>query len=512
MTAPRSAVLAALAAALVACESPPPLETGGVTAGWPVYGGDAGGSRHSPLDQINRDNVRFLKEAWRIRTGDLDVDPPPPGHMAFQSTPILVGGLLVLPTPLGRVLALDPETGAERWRFDATVESRRYPEFTSRGVAAWSDPAAPPGAPCRERIFAATIASRLYAIDATDGKRCTQFGASGEVSLREGVGEIDGFEYQISSPPTMAGDLVVVGSAIADNRRVAMPKGIVRAYDARSGALAWAWDPIPRSSADPAYAEWRSEDAARVGAANAWSILSYDAARDLVFVPTGSASPDFYGGERKGANQWANSVVALRAADGSLAWAFQVVHHDLWDYDVPAQPTLVRVRRDGRRSACRGPGHQDGNALPPRSRDGSAAVPGRGAPGTQERRAGRGDVADAAVPDPAAPARAPAASRPRMPSASRPGIAEGAATAIAAASQRRDLHAAEPARNPHLSRERRRNGLGQRRLRLQERASLREHEPRRSRRHADPRATSSRLRAPRRRRSSSGRCSARPTP
>jgi quinoprotein glucose dehydrogenase len=346
---PRSSALVALAGALLfGCESPPPLEPGGITAGWSVYASDAGGSRHSPLDQINRGNVRFLKEAWRIRTGDLDADPPPPGHMAFQSTPILVGDLLVLPTPLGRVLALDPETGAERWRFDATVESRRYPEFTARGVAAWSDATAPAGGPCRERIFAATIASRLYAIDAADGKRCAGFGANGEVSLREGVGEIDGFEYQISSPPTVAGDLVVVGSAIADNRRVTMPKGIVRAYDARSGALVWAWDPIPRSNADPAYAEWRSEDAARVGAANAWSILSYDAARDLVFVPTSSPSPDYYGGERIGSNRYANSVVALHARSGEVAWSFQAVHHDLWDYDVPAQPVLATIEQDGR--------------------------------------------------------------------------------------------------------------------------------------------------------------------
>jgi quinoprotein glucose dehydrogenase len=314
---------------------------------WPVYGGDAGGTRYSPLADVTRENVGTLREAWRIRTGDLDADPPPPGHMAFQATPILVGGLLVLPTPLGRVLALDPATGAERWRFDATVESRKYPEFTSRGVAQWTDAGAAPDAVCRVRIFAATVESRLFAIDAATGRRCEGFGAGGEVSLREGVGPIDGFEFTISSPPLVAGDLVVVGSAIADNRRIAMPKGIVRAYDARSGALAWAWDPIPRSGEDPAFQEWKSEQAARVGAANAWSILSYDAARDLVFVPTSSPSPDYFGGERLGGNRYANSVVALRAKSGQVAWHYQTVHHDLWDYDVPAQPVLTEVVRDG---------------------------------------------------------------------------------------------------------------------------------------------------------------------
>jgi quinoprotein glucose dehydrogenase len=315
--------------------------------GWGVYGGDAAGTRFTPLADVTPANVEGLREAWRIRTGDLDVVPPPPGHMAFQATPILVEGLLVLPTPLGRVLALDPVTGTERWRFDATVESRKYPEFTSRGVAAWTDASAAADAPCRTRIFAATIESRLFSIDAKSGARCPAFGDGGEVSLREGVGTIDGFEFTISSPPLVAGDLVVVGSAIGDNRRVTMPRGIVRAYDARSGRLAWAWDPIPRSGEDPMFQEWQSEQAARVGAANAWSILSYDAARDLVFVPTSSPSPDYFGGERLGSNRYANSVVALRAKTGEIAWHYQTVHHDLWDYDVPAQPVLTEVVRDG---------------------------------------------------------------------------------------------------------------------------------------------------------------------
>jgi len=315
---------------------------------WPVYGHDAGGSRYSPLAGITRENVARLREAWRIRTGDLDVEPPPPRHMAFQATPILVGGLLVLPTPLGRVLALDPETGAERWRFEADFEDRRFSEFTSRGVAAWTDAAAAAGAACRVRIFAATVESRLFALDAASGRRCEAFGTHGEVSLREGVGELRPWDYTISSPPLVAGDLVVVGSAMSDNQRVEMPSGIVRAYDARSGRLVWAWDPIPRHGEDPGSREWRSEQAARVGAANAWSILSYDAARALVFVPTSSPSPDYYGGERLGSNRYANSVVALHAKTGTVAWHYQTVHHDLWDYDLPAQPVLTEIVRDGR--------------------------------------------------------------------------------------------------------------------------------------------------------------------
>ena len=152
-----------------ACTDEPSLHLGGGVAGWPFYGGNAGGERYSPLDQIDRGNAADLEVAWQIRTGDLDVDPPPPGHMAFQATPILVEGRLILPTPLGHVLALDPETGRELWRFDATFPERRFPEFTSRGVASFVDSTLDESALCRIRIFAATLESRLYAIDARTG-------------------------------------------------------------------------------------------------------------------------------------------------------------------------------------------------------------------------------------------------------------------------------------------------------------------------------------------------------
>jgi quinoprotein glucose dehydrogenase len=329
------------------CERARELPVGGVVAGWPAYGSDAGGTRYSPLDQLHPGNVGDLELAWSIRTGDLDAEPPPPLHMAFQATPILVDGLLVLPTPLGRVLALDPETGEQVWRFTTTVQGHEYPEYTSRGVATWLDDRSEPGTHCRRRIFAATVESRLFAIDGRSGALCLDFGSDGEVSLREGVGELRPWDYATSSPPVIAGDLVIVGSAIGDNQRVDAPRGVVRAYDARSGALQWTWDPIPRRPDDPAHPGWTPEAARRTGAANAWAPLSVDAERDLLFVPTSSPSPDYYGGERPGDNRYANSVVALRASTGEVAWHYQVVHHDLWDYDVPAQPTLTTVRRGG---------------------------------------------------------------------------------------------------------------------------------------------------------------------
>jgi len=342
------ALLLALAAAALACGAPPAVPRDGPVAGWPTYGADPGGRRYSPLEQIRPGNVEHLEEAWRIRTGDLDAEPPPPEHMAFQATPIVVDGLLVLPTPLGRILALDPHTGEEVWRFDATVQGHEYPEFTSRGVATWVDRRASPGDRCRRRIVAATVESRLFALDAATGALCTSFGRGGEVDLREGVGELHPWDYTISSPPVVVEDLVVVGSAIGDNQRVEAPRGIVRAYDARTGDLRWAWDPIPRGPEDPGWAAWDAEGARLTGAANAWAPLAVDEERGLVFVPTSSPSPDYYGGHRPGPNRYANSVVALRAATGRVVWHFQAVHHDLWDYDVPAQPTLTSVHREGR--------------------------------------------------------------------------------------------------------------------------------------------------------------------
>ena len=164
-----------LSSALTGCTDEYSLPLGGTIAGWPVYGGNAGGERYSRVDQIDPSNAADLEIAWQIRTGDLDADPPPPGHMAFQATPILVDGRLILPTPLGRILALDPESGRELWRFDATIKERRYPEFTSRGVASFVDPKLDANAPCQIRILAATVESRLYAIDARTGLSCTGY-------------------------------------------------------------------------------------------------------------------------------------------------------------------------------------------------------------------------------------------------------------------------------------------------------------------------------------------------
>jgi len=306
-------------------------------SGWTAYGGDAAGTRYSELKQVTRENVTSLKPAWTHHTGALSPESKLNEKAAFESTPILADGSLYLTTPFNQVIALDPETGVERWKYDPKVDrSRGYSEVTSRGVASWIDFEAPSGATCKVRIYEGTIDARLIALDSKTGKPCADFGDGGTVDLTRGVGYGPEFrgDYQVTSAPTIVGHMLITGSSIGDNGAVDMPRGVVRAYDARTGALQWTWDPIP----------WAEKQQVRTGAANAWSTFAADPARDLVFVPTGSASPDYYGGARPGDDKWANSVVALKASTGAFVWGFQVVHHDLWDYDVPSQPTLVEYQ------------------------------------------------------------------------------------------------------------------------------------------------------------------------
>lgn len=303
-------------------------------AGWSTYGGDAGGTRYSPLEQVTRTNVARLRVAWSYHTGALEPESALNEKAAFEATPILVDGTLYLSTPYNQVIALDPGSGIEKWTYDPNVDrSHGYSEVSSRGVAAWTDSKTTDGAPCKLRIFEGTLDGRLMALDGKTGKPCVDFGTRGAADLTRGVVYGSDFrgDYQVTSAPTVVGDLVITGSSIADNGAVDMPRGVVRAYDTRTGALRWTWDPIP----------WAEKQQVRTGAANAWSTFAADPARDLLFIPTGSASPDYYGGARPGDNKWANSVVALKASTGAFVWGFQVVHHDLWDYDVASQPALI---------------------------------------------------------------------------------------------------------------------------------------------------------------------------
>ena len=277
--------------------------TGPADSTWPSYGNDPGGGRYSTLAQINRSNVAQLQVAWTHRTGALQPETPLNKKAAFEATPILVEGKLFLSTPFNQVIALDPGTGAKLWEHDVKLDrARTTSEVTSRGVSAWRDTMSAPGAACRLRIFMGTLDARLVALDGETGTPCGGFGVNGQVDLTRGVDLRDLGQYQVTSAPAIAGDLVIVGSSIGDNRAVDVERGIVRAFDARSGALRWSWDPIP-GPATP-----RRAPAPATRGRRCRSI----AERGLVFVPTGSPSPDHYGGVRKGDNRWANSVVALQ--------------------------------------------------------------------------------------------------------------------------------------------------------------------------------------------------------
>jgi quinoprotein glucose dehydrogenase len=250
----------------------------------------------------------------------------------FEATALFVEDSLIFCSPFNEVIALDPGTGAQKWQHDPKVSSTARPgnRYVCRGVAYWVDDQMAEGAACRSRIFMGTNDVRLIALDAKTGVPCADFGTGGEVKIEIGKQLAWPGEFQITSAPVVSRGVVIVGSSISDNVRVDAPLGTVRAFDARTGRPRWSWDPLVHDGID-------------AGHANVWAPMSADEERGLVFLPTTSPSPDFWGGKRPGGNAHANSVVALRAETGELVWSFQTVHHDVWDYDLPAQPTLTRV-------------------------------------------------------------------------------------------------------------------------------------------------------------------------
>ena len=324
-------------------------------SGWSAYGGDAYGTRFSPLIDITPENVRELRIAWTFRTGELGQGVKDWTRSAFEATPILYKKTLYFTTPSTNVVAVDATNGTLRWRYDShTLKNVKYSDGVSRGVSLWVDDTTAPEAVCHARIYAPTLDSRLLSIDASTGHACHEFGNEGAIDLRKGINITDDpaggwWNYLVTSPPAILDGKVIVGSSIGDNRAAHLELGIVRAFDARTGKLLWSWDPIPRDPSNPVYSQWSTQGAQTTGAANAWAPLSADPARHLVFVPTGSASPDYFGGLRRGDDRWANSVVALDAETGKVVWGQQLVHHDLWDYDAASQPALVDLLHDGKR-------------------------------------------------------------------------------------------------------------------------------------------------------------------
>lgn len=307
-------------------------DNGPSIAGWEHYGRTPAGTRYVPYEQISKENVGRLQVAWTLRTGEISDT-----GSEDQNTPLLIGDTLYSCTPRNVVIAIDAETGKERWRFDPKADNPVYWR-RCRGLGFYKSLASVFAAGCKERILVGTIDARLMAVDAKTGKPCEQFGEKGTVNLLEGLGEAPPGFYFVTSPPTVARGKVIVGGWVLDNVSTDEPSGVIRAFDAETGKFAWAWDmgrpddhgmPPPGQSFTP-------------GTPNSWSIQSYDDALGLVYVPTGNATPDFWGGNRsKVADKYASSVVALDVETGAARWSFQTTHHDLWDYDVPAQPVLV---------------------------------------------------------------------------------------------------------------------------------------------------------------------------
>ena len=306
---------------------------------WRSYGHDAGGARFSPLTQIDRSNVRKLAVAWTYHTGETALGNQ---DRAFECTPIVVDGVLYLSTPSSRVMALDAATGGERWVFDPQSGAKKREFLQHRGVAYWQSQDR-----ADKRIIYGTFDGRLIALDAGTGRPCPGFGQDGIVDLRAGVADRwPELQYAVTSPPAIYRDLVIVGSLVPENPGKG-PSGMVRAFDVRSGKLAWKFNTIP-APGEPGSETWEAGASTDRTGANVWSIPSVDLENGIVFLPVGSAAYDFYGGDRKGQNLYANSLVAVDAATGKVRWHFQAVHHDIWDYDLAAQPILVTLQRQGR--------------------------------------------------------------------------------------------------------------------------------------------------------------------
>ncbi len=333
-----------------------------VVADWPAFGATGGGTHFSRASQITPANVARLEVAWTHRSGDFreaywgEGEPTleeEGGHgsrsrhsqSSLQVTPIVVEDTLYYCTAFNRVFALDANTGQERWSFDPQVDMDAEPVLPNcRGVSSWRS--GEQGF-CEHRIILGTLDARLIALDAETGKPCPDFGEAGQVDTSGRLSEHHSAEHGITSPPAILGDRIITGSMVLDNQRTTSPAGVVKAFDVRSGEMLWAWNPVPPGL------DARHEDGTwRSGTTSVWSIISVDEERDLVFLPTGNTTPDYYGGHRRlvegDLDHYSSSTVALHGESGEVAWYYQMVHHDIWDYDTPAQPTLVDLSVEGK--------------------------------------------------------------------------------------------------------------------------------------------------------------------
>ena len=338
---------------LAATQPPKPQPVAGVNdADWPAYGRTQAGTRYSPLSQINDSNVKDLQVAWTFRSGEGKTDKDS-GETTNELTPIKVGDNMFICTTHQILVALDPATGKEKWRFDPQLQSEpSFQHLTCRGVAYYDQAnttefaaslanVAPAQTACPRKVFLPVNDGRLFAINADNGQRCSDFAENGELDLKH----MHPYTYpgglEPTSPPVVTGTTIVIGGSVTDNLSVHEPSGALRGYDVNTGALRWIFD---TGAEDPNAMPGEGQTLVN-NSPNAWAPLAYDAQSDVVYIPTGNPTPDIWGGNRTPVmERYASSIVALNASTGKLAWSFQTTHHDLWDMDVPAQPTLAQVK------------------------------------------------------------------------------------------------------------------------------------------------------------------------
>lgn len=324
-------------AGAVSRPSPQPID-------WPFYGGDQAGSKYSAAADINRTNVTRLAVAWTWTAGEKPLPEFGTAPGSFENTPLAIDNVLYVSTPYNRVVALDAESGAEKWAFDPRAYVDGQPPngtgFVHRGVAAWRDEG-------KLRIFLNSRA-RLYCLDAATGALVHSFGANGSISLIDGLRwTVDPKQYTNTSPPVVYKNLVIVGNGVGDRLAYRRdPPGDVQAFDARTGRRLWIFHTVPQAG-EPGVETWGDESWSFTGHTNVWAPMTLDERRGLLYLPVSTPSNDFYGARRPGQNLFADSIVCLDAATGARKWHFQVVHHGLWDYDMPSPPNLVSIRPDG---------------------------------------------------------------------------------------------------------------------------------------------------------------------
>jgi quinoprotein glucose dehydrogenase len=315
---------------------------------WPSYGADSANSKYAPLDQIQKDNVKNLHIAWRWHSVENAIlkDHPELWTMVHEATPLMLDGRLYTSTALSQVAAIDARTGQTLWVYDPESYTQGSPSnlgFVHRGVAYWTDGAI-------QRLFIGTGDAQLIALDATTGQPVPEFGTQGRIDLTQGLHRpVDRALYGVTSPPVICRNVVIVGSSILDYPRVpAMPPGDVRGFDVRTGQLRWTFHAVPQGD-EPGIDTWGNDAWQQTGNTNVWTVMSCDEQLGYVYLPFGTPSNDYYGGQRPGHNLFAESLVALQAETGERVWHFQLVHHGVWDYDLPAAPNLVDITVEGRR-------------------------------------------------------------------------------------------------------------------------------------------------------------------